>query len=60
MREIISLSLGKSSNYAHSHFWNMQDEWLKDATTATQQQQTEGQKAREGGDHHVVLYYESM
>ena len=29
MKEIISLSLGPSSNFTFSHFWNFHDEWMK-------------------------------
>lgn len=29
MREIISLSCGKESNFAQTHWWNFQDEQLK-------------------------------
>ena len=29
MREIISLSCGKESNFAQTHFWNFEDESLK-------------------------------
>jgi hypothetical protein len=29
MKEIISLSFGKHSNYIATHFWNFQDESLK-------------------------------
>lgn len=29
MRELISFSLGPNSNFTHTHFWNSQDEWVK-------------------------------
>lgn len=29
MKEIVSISLGPESNFAQAHFWNLQDEWLK-------------------------------
>lgn len=29
MRELIHISLGKHSNYAQTHYWNLQDEHLK-------------------------------
>ena len=32
MREIIQMSMGRASNYAHAHFWNQCDEQLKQTT----------------------------
>jgi len=29
MKEIITVSLGPLSNFTNTHFWNFQDEWLK-------------------------------
>eukprot|EP00347_Sterkiella_histriomuscorum_P022491 403338293 len=29
VKEIISISLGPTSNFTSTHFWNFQDEWLK-------------------------------
>ena len=45
MRELITLSLGPLSNFTASHFWNFQDEWLKQET--------------EKKDRNPVLFYET-
>ena len=45
MRELITLSLGPLSNFTASHFWNFQDEWLKQETEKT--------------DRNPVLFYET-
>lgn len=43
MRELITFSLGPLSNFTSAHFWNFQDEWLK----------------QDGAAANPVLYYET-
>ena len=42
MREIITLSFGKESNYLQTHFWNIEDEALKNKSQKLQEKGTEG------------------
>jgi hypothetical protein len=48
MRELISFSIGKESNYAATHFWNFQEESLLYKTPSDDK----------SGDSSVVLFYE--
>lgn len=43
MRELITFSLGPLSNFTAAHFWNLQDEWLK----------------QDGSAANPVLFYET-
>ena len=42
MREIISLSFGKESNYLSTHFWNLEDESLKNKSQKLKDKGMEG------------------
>ena len=49
------MSMGRSSNYAHAHFWNQSDEQLKSNKPAEGEGQDE--PAALGGS--IVLFYEA-
>ena len=49
MRELITVSLGQLSNSTAAHFWNFQDEWLK-------QEPVTGEASK---DRNPVLFYET-
>lgn len=50
MKELITISLGPLANHAAAHFWNFQDEWLKQEVPSQ-----EGQSLAAN----TVLYYET-
>ena len=45
MRELISFSIGRESNYSSTHFWNLQEQSL-------------AYKTEKGSDSSVVMFYE--